>query len=164
MIRKATINDINEIMAIVEFTKGEMHKYNNYQWDENYPKSGDFEKDILKGTLYIWEENSRVAGFVCIDDLEPEEYVGKNWAINEKALVVHRVAVSKDFRKKGLGIKLIKYAEDLAKENKVRYLKTDTYSLNLGAQSLFKKCQYKFVDQMDYLGKEKTFYLFEKIL
>lgn len=37
MIRKAGMEDLKDIMAIIKETIVEMHSYNNYQWGENYP-------------------------------------------------------------------------------------------------------------------------------
>jgi len=56
------------------------------------------------------------------------------------------------------------FADDLAIKNSIKYLKTDTYSINTKMDALFKKCGYKFIGEMIYLGKEKPFNCYEKIL
>ena len=164
MIRKATINDIPSIMDTIRLTVEEMKSYNNTQWDENYPLSKDFKEDIQNGDLYVHDVDGEVYGFICVNYIEPKEYDNLNWSSNEKAMVVHRVAVNPTFRNKGIGSKLLKFADDLAKENNVAYLKTDTYSINVKMNSLFKKCGYKHIGEMDFLGKEKPFYCYDKKL
>lgn len=44
MIRKAVLMDLDIITKILKDTLVEMHSYNNYQWDENYPNKQDFIK------------------------------------------------------------------------------------------------------------------------
>lgn len=130
MIRKANMNDLESIMQIIKSTVEEMKTYNNTQWDENYPLEKDFVSDIKKQDLYIYEVDGEVAGFICLNYEEPEEYLGLNWSSNKKAMVIHRMAVNPNFRKTGIASKLVDFAEKLAVENNVSYLKSDTYSIN----------------------------------
>ncbi len=162
MIRKATFEDITSIMKIVQETIIEMGNYNNTQWDENYPKESNFIEDINKGELYVIDENGELGGFACINKVEPEEYKDLAWKQDGTALVIHRMAVNPEFRRKGIGSRLINLADKLAQEQNIKILKTDTYSLNTKMQGLFKKCGYTFVGKINFLGKEKQFYCYEK--
>ncbi|WP_455539110.1 GNAT family N-acetyltransferase [Terrisporobacter sp.] len=164
MIIKANLNCISQIMDIINDTVEEMKSYNNTQWDENYPKDKDFIKDIEGGDLYVYKEEDKIRGFVCINYMEPVEYDDLNWSKDEKCMVIHRMAVNSRFRNKGIGTKLMNFAEEVAMKNGVNYLKTDTYSMNTKMNSLFKKCNYKLVGQMDFMGKEKPFNCYEKML
>ncbi|CAB1262183.1 GNAT family N-acetyltransferase [Clostridium sp. MT-14] len=164
MIRKANVRDIEDIMKIIKRTVEEMHTYNNTQWDENYPRKEDFINDIQKESLFVLERERHLAGFVCINKVEPAEYGDLNWTLNEEAAIVHRMAVNSNYRRIGIGTELLKLAERLALKSNVRYLKTDTYSVNTKMNSLFKKCDYKFIGEINFLGKEKPFNCYEKIL
>ncbi|WP_315120474.1 GNAT family N-acetyltransferase [uncultured Clostridium sp.] len=164
MIRKATMEDLKDIMEIIKDTIVEMHSYNNYQWDESYPQEKDFINDIQKGDLFVSENHGKLVGFVCINKVEPVEYDGLNWSLNENIMVIHRMAVNPNSRRKGIGRKLMEFADELAFENNIRYLKTDTYSLNTKMNILFSKCGYNLVGEMSFLGKEKPFYCYEKVL
>lgn len=164
MMRKAAIQDLNSIMEILGEIIEEMHAYNNFQWDENYPQAGDFAADIEKGELFVSERENKVVGFICINRDQPIEYEGLKWSSAGEALVLHRMGVSTDCRKAGIGTELVGFAEELAKKRNIKYLKTDTYSLNIKVQRLFQKCGYVFVGEMCFLGKEKPFYSYEKIL
>ena len=164
MIRKANINDIDSIMKIIKETVEEMRSYNNTQWDENYPQAKNFQDDIEKEDLYVEEIDGQVAGFICVNYIEPDEYKGLNWSLDEKAMVVHRMAVNSVHRNKGVAKGLMKFADELARKNNVVYLKTDTYSINTKMNSLFKKCGYKLIGEMSFLGKEKPFYCYDKVL
>lgn len=163
-MRKAVMDDTKEIMQIIKKTIAEMRTYNNTQWDENYPQEKDFMDDIQRGDLYVAEREGKLVGFICINKVEPVEYNGLDWASNEDCMVVHRMAVSPDHRRGGIGTELIKFADELALANNIRYLKTDTYSINIKMNALFKKCGYDLVGKMSFLGKEKPFYCYNKIL
>ena len=164
MIRKAKEDDVLKIMEIIKSTVKEMKGYNNTQWDENYPRDIDFFNDIKNGDLYVEEIENSIKGFVCINYVEPNEYKDLNWSSNEKCMVIHRMAVDSNFRNRGVGKKLISFAEELAKENNIKYIKTDTYSINTKMNSLFLKCGLKLIGEMSFLGKEKPFYCYDKIL
>ena len=164
MIRKASLNDVDSIMDIIKSTVEEMKTYNNTQWDESYPQANDFIKDIESEELYVEAEGKEIKGFICINYIEPKEYDDLNWVSNSKTMVIHRMAVNPKFRQQGIATKLIKLAEQLALDNNVVYLKTDTYSINTKMNSLFKKCGFNLVGEMSLLGKEKPFFCYDKLL
>ncbi|WP_368488838.1 GNAT family N-acetyltransferase [Clostridium sp. BJN0013] len=164
MVRKAVMEDLRDIMEIIKQAIVEMATYNNTQWDESYPHEKDFMNDIQRGDLFVTEQEGKLAGFICINKVEPAEYNGLNWSLNKHCIVVHRMAVNSIYRRSGIGTKLMKFADKLALENNIGYLKTDTYSINMKMNALFKKCGYEFVGEMSFLEREKPFYCYEKIL
>jgi N-acetylglutamate synthase-like GNAT family acetyltransferase len=164
MIRKAKLQDLDMIMNILKDTVAEMHSYGNYQWDEEYPNKQVFINDINEGSLYVDEEHGLVIGFLCINKKEPVEYKGLNWSLDEESYILHRLAVDIKHRKEKVGFSLMQFAEKLAINNKIFYLKTDTYSLNTKAQKLIECCRYEYVGTMEFLNKEKPFYCYEKKL
>lgn len=164
MIRKANSIDIRDIMKIIQGTIVEMNSYGNTQWDENYPQEKDFLKDIQKGDLYVSEREGNLVGFVCINKIEPAEYNGLPWSMQEIAMIVHRMAVNPAYRRSGIGMELMEFADEFALKNNIRYLKTDTYSINTKMNALFVKCGYQLVGEMSFLNKEEPFYCYEKVL
>ena len=66
MIRKAKISDVGTIMTIINETVKEMKSYGNNQWDENYPNSETFINDIKNDSLYVYEEDNNIKGFIYI--------------------------------------------------------------------------------------------------
>lgn len=164
VIRKATLQDVPGIMNILRETILEMHSYGNQQWDENYPQESDFLSDIERGELYIAKRDGNLAGVICINNIEPFEYKELPWSLESSALVIHRMAVSLAYRKQNVGLELVAYAEKLASQLGINYVKTDTYSLNIKAQNLFQKNDYKFVSTMRFLGKKEPFFCYEKVL
>lgn len=94
--------------------------------------------------------DGEVAGFICLNYEEPEEYLGLNWSSNKKAMVIHRMAVNPNFRKTGIASKLVDFAEKLAVENNVSYLKSDTYSINSKMNLLLTKCGFIKIGEMSF--------------
>ena len=164
MIRYAELKDIEKIMEVIRETIKEMKTYNNTQWDENYPQPIHFENDIKNHSLYVYEKNGDFYGFICANFVEPDEYSDIDWCSKEKSLVLHRMSINPKFRNCGVATELIKFCEDYAIKNNVKYLKTDTYSLNIKMNSLLKKIGYVHRGNMKFLGKEKDFFCYDKIL
>ena len=64
MIRKAKFSDIDTIMSIINETVEEMKSYGNTQWDNNYPNNKTFIKDIKNDSLYVYEDDNYIKGFI----------------------------------------------------------------------------------------------------
>ena len=94
-IRKAVLEDVDQIMDIISGTIEEMHSYGSTQWSEQYPQRKNFENDIAEQTLYVYEvEKGKVLGFICLNFIEPPEYKELKWCSDKKAIVIHRMSVS----------------------------------------------------------------------
>jgi GNAT superfamily N-acetyltransferase len=161
MFRLATESDLPKIMGIVKQIVVEMSTSNNRQWDETYPLPDDFLQDINTKSLYILEEDTQLKGFISINEECPQEYNELNWKA-EDFLVIHRLAVNLANRKEGVATTLMQFAEQLAKERGIKFLKSDTSELNVGMNRLFNKLQYVKVGQIELGEKEFRFNGYEK--
>jgi ribosomal protein S18 acetylase RimI-like enzyme len=164
MIRTATLLDLKQIMKIVETSKLDMHSYGNFQWNEDYPKENDFIKDIDEGTLFVYDIEGIIAGIICINNAEPEEYKTANWSKKKQAITLHRLAVSKKFQGQGIAYKLMNHANTICAQNEIDYLKTDTNSLNVKTQALLRKCGYSFTGEITFIDHPGIFYCYEKTI
>jgi GNAT superfamily N-acetyltransferase len=164
MIRLAVSEDLDQVMLIINAVVTEMQCNGNTQWDETYPRITDFQKDIESLELYVAEIDGQIAGFICINRLEPEEYAGADWSRNTKPLVLHRMSVHPDRRHQGIGSMLMKHAEELARSRGVNYIRSDTYSLNPKMNALFQKLNYRFTGEIHFMRKTHPFNCYEKIL
>jgi len=161
-MRKANLDDVKNIMSIIRKTIKEMNSYHNNQWDESYPRQKDFVEDIQEGNLYVSERNGRLVAFICVNKIEPAEYCGLNWSSKEDAMVIHRMAVDPEYQRNGVGTELMNFADNLALNTNIHYLKTDTHSMNEKMKALFLRCGYKSIGEMRFLGKESPFYCYDK--
>lgn len=164
MYRLAEVRDLGKIMEIIDEIVVEMREGNIDQWDENYPREVDFLKDIDNKDLYVFEEGSEIKGFICVNEFESDSYKTVDWRMDERRIVIHRTAVNPRFRKEGMGTRLIEFAEELARERNISYIRTDTYSRNKKMIALFEKLGYIKVGEMEHRGKEEMFYCFDKII
>ena len=71
------------------------------------------------------------------------------------------MGINPKYRRQGKAKNLIRYAENLAMDNGIMYLKTDTNSMNIKMYNLFKKCGFRFVGQMEFMGKTDVFYCYD---
>ena len=82
-------------------------------------------------TFYILLINNIIIGGVNIDKIQDKTYLDIEWAdCGDKFLVVHRLAASEEYWNKGIGQKLMCFAESLVKKNKLNSIRLDTYSSN----------------------------------
>ncbi len=166
LIRKATLQDLNQIEALTEEAKQLMIEDNNPQWDHRYPLKTHFKTDIEMGGLYVYDD-SEIKGFIVIDQNAPYWYDALEWPIDKSnAYVIHRLVASPQYR--GIAQQLMQFAMDLAESHHVQILLTDTFSQNERAQGLFKK--YGFVKTGEMTSTEfpfdkgKPFYAYYKNL
>ena len=164
MIRKATKQDLEAIMEILKESVDIMNQENNFQWDSAYPRRENFIDDIEKDSLYVTERDNKVAGFICINEIEPEEYATVTWSSQHPCMVAHRMAVRPNQRNTGVGTELMNYTEQLARDRGIYYLKTDTNSRNTKMNALFRKCGYTLAGEMSFRGRPEPFYCYEKHL
>ena len=164
MMRIAGLNDLDAVLDIVAKTIEVMRTENNLQWTEEYPALSHFISDVDEKSLYVYEKDGEVIGFICVNQKEEPAYAGLTWSQDPPCFVMHRMAVMPSARREGVGRKLIAFAENYAKERGVCYLRTDTFSKNTGMNILFKKCGFKKTGEVHFRGLPEPFNCYDKIL
>jgi GNAT superfamily N-acetyltransferase len=165
VIRKAETRDLDAIMDIVWRTVMLLQSEGNMQWGDDYPTIDDFSQDIDDGTLYVCETDDEILGFLCCNQIPPQEYGTVAWSLpTDPALIIHRFAVSPETHRKGIGTALMKQAEEVARAQGCRSLRTDTCSLNIRMRLLFVKMGYEKVGEVHFANRTQTFYCFEKMI
>jgi ribosomal protein S18 acetylase RimI-like enzyme len=164
-LRLATLIDIPAIMLVISRVVPLMNQQGNFQWDKNYPNEEVFAGDIAADKLWLAEQDGTIAGFAAITTDQEPEYEQVGWNINEKAIVVHRLAVDPGFRGRGIAVALMQQAEREAIRRKIHILRVDTNTANPATQKLFPKLGYNYAGEID-LGFRPglRFYCYEKRL
>jgi len=147
-IRKATTTDLKAIMTMIKAVVPLMIASGNNQWDDTYPNEAVFAQDVMLGQLWIAEMDGAIAGVAAITTDQDPEYAQVGWDINEKAIVVHRLAVNPEFQGKGVAVSLLQQAEEVAAQNQIKCLRIDTNSMNKATQKLFPKLGYVFAGEI----------------
>ncbi len=151
--RLAVLNDLPAISSIASQAVILMNSEGNFQWNSDYPTRIHFEKDISDGTLWVAIVDNTVAGFAALTVDQPHEYGNVGWDLTEQCIVPHRLAVSPQFRGRGVAQELMKTAEKLTTERGFRNIRVDTNSSNTKMQSVFLKLGYVFAGQTRLTGK-----------
>lgn len=111
VVRKATVQELNEIMDIYAMARSFMRNTGNAnQWKNIYPPKELLEKDIELGNLYlVCEEEDILAVFAFIPGVDPtyNEIEGA-WLNDKPYAAIHRVASAG--KKKGMLHECVKYA------------------------------------------------------
>ena len=143
-ITKPTKEDIPELLIVTKACAQAMIADGIYQWNEDYPSYGAFEKDIEIGQLWVLKDDGNIIGSVVISELIDEEYKAVVWLTpNAKNMYIHRLAIHPNSQGKGLAQKLMDFAEAYAKENDFVSVRLDTFSVNARNNTFYKKRGYQ---------------------
>ncbi len=145
MIRQATVNDIKDILKIVEEAREQFKEYKFRQWGNGYPSEETFLNDINENILVVYTINDEVCGVMAIDKKINPDYINidGSWLSDNKYYTIHRIAVKKAKRRHNIGLELINYAANLAKEDKVN-LRIDTHPRNLPMLGLIERAGFSY--------------------
>jgi len=129
-------------MGLVRKVVPLMRAAGNLQWDESYPNEEVFGADIDREQLWVAEVDGALAGVAAITMDQEPEYAQAGWDIEEPAVVVHRLAVSPEFRGAGIAQGLMRRAEEVAVARGISVLRVDTNTQNQATQRLLPKLGY----------------------
>lgn len=166
--RQATLNDIDQIMVAVEDAREFLKMQGNGQWQDGYPNKDDFINDINNKRLFVVfdENNPNIIAGVCAITYREEDYhhlyEGK-WLTDLPYLVMHRVAVKKEYRGKGYGKKLFNVFIEQGKIEGYRSLRIDTHAGNSLMRHLITSFDFTYCGRA-ILTPNKDRMVFERVL
>ena len=166
MIRKATSEDIDEILNITKACANHMISNNIHQWNAHYPNRSAFQKDLERLELYVLEYNDKVLGSITISTLMDDEYIPIKWLTpNKNNIYIHRLCIHPNQQKKGYAKLLMTFAENYAIKKTYRSIRLDTFSQNTRNQKFYELRNYKRLGII-YFPKQSIhpFYCYELIL
>ena len=167
MISPGKMFEIDAILTLTRACGRHMRDNGIDQWDENYPDRAVILHDVETETLFAYRDGDEVLGIVVLNEWQDEEYGDINWSTSDddKNIVVHRLAVRPDQQGKGLGRKLMDFAEQWARENEYAAIRLDTYSQNPRNQRFYLNRGYTDLGPV-YLKykKEHPYYCYELLL
>ena len=162
-IIKAQKEQAPAIFNVLKACAIDMRSKGIMQWNENYPTPVHVANDLEADNLYIATENGAVAGVISIDDRQSPEYKAIDWQFTTgRIMVVHRLAVSPAFQKRGLGRKLMDFALEHAITNDYSAIRLDAYSLNDRTIKFYKNRGYHYRGDIYFAYRDAPFFCFEK--
>ena len=166
MIRRGVHEDLMPILEITKNCAVEMDSMGIYQWNENYPNRNAFIDDIKNNELFVFIREALLVGCIALCIKMDDVYKNVKWlTIDGKNLYIHRLAVDPQFQKKGIGKKLMDYAEDFAKKNNFISVRLDTFSKNKNNMRFYERRGYKKLEEVFFPEQSKfPFYCYELII
>lgn len=107
-----------------------------------YPLPKDIETAVSEHSQFLAREGSVTAGAFILNRKQGEEYGKASWkypADPDKVSVIHLLAVNPDIQHRGMGMRLLEKAEELARKQGSDVLRLDTLTTNIPAQKLYEK-------------------------
>lgn len=150
MFRTASMQDIDRISEIYDEIHQEEEKGNTtIGWIRAiYPTKKTAEESILKGDMFVEEENGQIVAAAKINQEQGSEYPDASWTYDvaeNQVMVLHTLVVSPRVEGKGFGSKFVDFYEKYALERGCCCLRMDTNERNLNARRLYEKLGYQEV-------------------
>ncbi len=165
IFRKASEQDVPAIMKIIDYARNQMLEAGKQQWDSSYPTQKHICDDVTQGYGYVLCADGQVAAYgAVIFGEEPAYQHIKNgaWLSKLPYVVVHRLAVSSEYRRQGLAIKFMTAVEELMSAHGVHSFKVDTNFDNQSMLSVLDKLQFQYCGEIEYEGGTRMAY--EKLI
>lgn len=166
--RKAELKDIDEVMIAVEDARTLLKEQGNGQWQDGYPDRNSFINDIHNQRLFVVldkKNNEKIVGCCALTYFEEDYshlYEGE-WKTDLPYMVMHRVAVKKDYRGLGYGKLLFKIFDIEAVKEGYHSLRIDTHENNGIMRHLIEQAGYIYCGKA-ILKPNKDRVVYEKII
>ena len=167
LIRKATKDDLDEVMLIIKACTKHMISKNIFQWNEKYPNIETFENDIGNENLYVLSlQNNELIGCVSITFEMDDFYKTIDWiSPSKKNIYVHRLAVHPNNQGQGHAKIIMNFIEKKGVDNLCESIRLDTFSMNNKNNTLYTKLGYQKLGQIYFRDQsEMPFNCYEKPL
>lgn len=166
--RKATLSDIDRVMLVIEDGRELLKWQGNGQWQDGYPNRDNLLHDIEIGRLFVVpdEDDPDIIVGVCALTYREEDYhhlYEGAWLTDYPYMVMHRVAVKKEYRGKGYGRKLFEAFVAQAEKEGFHSLRIDTHEGNGLMRHLIESFGFLYCGKA-ILTPNKDRMLFEKVI
>ena len=142
MFKRATIEDIDNIMLVINKAQHQFKIKNIDQWQNNYPNKKVISTDIEKEDSYVFIVDDKIVGTVYFSFEKEETYTkiyDGDWLSDKAYGVIHRLAVDTNYQNSGIATKILDNIYQLCLDNNVYSIKVDTHQDNIAMQKLLIK-------------------------
>lgn len=158
--RKATLEDLPVIHALVQDAVAALQANGNPQWDERYPRDEDFIPDIMSGTQYLGLIDGKVGMIFALNTDHDPQYDDGAWRYPDAIwTVLHRFIFHPSLWGRGLSRIALGEIIDLLRSEGVECIRLDVYHENRPAQGLYRSFGFKEVGVATF--RDKFFDLME---
>lgn len=160
MIRKATPEDITQIMSIIRSAQEALRELGIDQWQDGYPTSESIQEDIDLSVGYVACTEGKIIGYAAIVLTGEPAYlqIENEWLYGKEYVVVHRLCVDREYRRSGIALKLMKHAADTARTAQHNAFRIDTHRGNIRMLAMLTKLGFREVGTILYDRDERVAY------
>lgn len=148
--------DLPEILELLRLLVIDMQQKGLDNWDETYPAEM-IPVDIDNKHLYKIAEDNVILGILALNEEQDQSYAQLTWQYKGKALTVHRLAVHPKAQRKGIGRRLMTFAEEFAQKEGYNAIRLDAYSKGF-IKDFYEKLNYQTVGHV-ILNPELDFFV-----
>ena len=165
----ATQKDFDAIIAFYDDVTERASDMAVYaRWSKGkHPTAGGIRAYIDEGSMYLYRDDGIIVSAMAVTMYQGEDYHAIEWnqqVADDKAAVIHILAVSPDKQSEGIGSEMICEAIHLAQTNGMKAIRLDALASNTPAHSIYKRLGFEYHGQQ-HLYAENTgwtdFYFFE---
>lgn len=166
IFRKTTIDDIKKVMKIIDEAKEYFREMNIDQWQDGYPNEEVILSDIKSKNSYVLENNKEIVATAMFalekDETYDKIYEGK-WLTDKEYAVIHRIAVSTDYKGSRIAAEIIENAAAVCLEHGITSIKIDTHKDNISMQKFLANNGFEYCGII-YLEDNSERVAFEKVI
>lgn len=161
--RQAEPSDTDRIWEIILQAKAQMRRLASTQWDENYPAIETIRQDIASGNGYVCcdAEKAIAYGVVSFDGEPAYNRIDGAWSNPLPYLIVHRLAVADEMKRRGLAAYFMAQAEEISRRKGIYNFRIDTNYDNQYMLRLIDRMGFRYCGEVVY-RKDNTRKAFEK--
>ena len=143
---KAQPEEVAQCKAILDSGREFQRQQGFVQWPDGYPTLEMIAKDVEVGKGYVLKVDSRIAAYMLLDlDGDPAYADARcHWHNEDKYLVIHRIAISEEFRGQGIAAIIFDLVAEYAKEQGVYNLRIDTALENKRMQHVVQRSGFTY--------------------
>lgn len=167
-VAQARAKDLDATYAVLLECRRALEARGLMQWDSQYPSRSFFDDAIACKSLFALPDDGRICGVVVLNESQPPEWNAAAWHVQEPPfLVIHAFAIVPDLQGRGHGRKLLRFCEDLAREQSYTSIRLDAFSENSAALRFYEQQGYVFRGEVQFTSKpvaHQRYYCYEKAL
>lgn len=155
IFRRASETDLPDALRILREAARIMLSTGRHQWDENYPNEATLRADITRDNGYVitLDTGEIIAYAAIVFDGEPayDRLCEGRWVTNsERYATIHRIAVDKNARGKGVASRLFSEVAALCPKQRASSIRIDTNYDNVEMLSLLGKLGFTYCGKVYY--------------
>ena len=152
-VRRTTHEDVDTVMEIINLAKEDMKAAGSDQWQKGSPNAEMIHHDVdAKKSYVLTDADGSIQGTAFISAETEPTYLhihNGSWRFDAPYTVIHRIAVRRSERGRGLASYLIRYAIAYSKEAGVNHLRIDTHPMNIPMQHFLARSGFSYRGEID---------------